>query len=206
MGANWNGFTVVPEKRVGYGQVEPTHLSAQRTSQIYAQLPADDFDILENGQFVKYNYAEEKCDLEGEGEWMMVWNEIKLYDEREQMYKDYAMIKSQFTPGADIRHDYISGNDFSGYGPFKGQMVPRVIKTNVGDIMITNTLGAPSTNNDGETDIKDELEAKYLTVDPATGFLVAASDASGDFVWAVDTTKKFTMPDGQPAVKIQRIK
>ena len=85
-------------------------------------------------------------------------------------------------------------------------MVPRVIKTNVGDIMITNTLGAPSTNNYGETDIKDELEAKYLTVNPATGFFVAASDASGDFVWAVDTTKKFTMPDGQPAVKIQRIK
>ena len=27
-------------KRIGYGQVEPNHLSAQRTSQIYAQLPA----------------------------------------------------------------------------------------------------------------------------------------------------------------------
>ena len=26
---------------VGYGQVEPNHLSAQRTAQIYAQLPAD---------------------------------------------------------------------------------------------------------------------------------------------------------------------
>ena len=25
----------------GYGQVEPNHLSAQRTAQIYAQLPAD---------------------------------------------------------------------------------------------------------------------------------------------------------------------
>ena len=27
--------------RIGYGQVEPNHLSAQRTSQIYAQLPAN---------------------------------------------------------------------------------------------------------------------------------------------------------------------
>ena len=27
-------------KRTGFGQVEPNHLSAQRTSQIYAQLPA----------------------------------------------------------------------------------------------------------------------------------------------------------------------
>ena len=28
-------------KRIGYGQVEPNHLSAQRTAQIYAQLPAN---------------------------------------------------------------------------------------------------------------------------------------------------------------------
>ena len=26
-------------ERIGYGQVEPNHLSAQRTGQIYAQLP-----------------------------------------------------------------------------------------------------------------------------------------------------------------------
>ena len=31
----------------GYGQVEPNHLSAQRTGQIYAQLPANkDIDVL----------------------------------------------------------------------------------------------------------------------------------------------------------------
>ena len=41
-------------KRIGFGQVEPNHLSAQRTSQIYAQLPANkDIAQLENGQFVK---------------------------------------------------------------------------------------------------------------------------------------------------------
>ena len=41
----------------GYGQLEPNHLSAQRTAQIYAQLPADqDIDVLEQGQFVKYDY------------------------------------------------------------------------------------------------------------------------------------------------------
>ena len=27
-------------KRIGFGQVEPNHLSAQKTGQIYAQLPA----------------------------------------------------------------------------------------------------------------------------------------------------------------------
>ena len=68
--------------RVGFGQVEPNHLSAQRTSQIYAQLPADDsIKILENGQFVKYDYAAGKVDFVGKGEWMMVFNEVKLYDD-----------------------------------------------------------------------------------------------------------------------------
>ena len=60
----------------GYGQVEPNHLSAQRTGQIYAQLPAKaDIDILENGQFVKYDYAANgngigEVNFEGPGEWI----------------------------------------------------------------------------------------------------------------------------------------
>ena len=122
-------------KRIGFGQVEPNHLSAQRTSQIYAQLPAkSDIEILENGQFVKYNYADGVVDFEGEGEWMMVFNEVKLYDDRwRESYKDFAMIRSNYTPGSDdITHD--------GLGPFKGQMTPRVIKTNVGDIYTTNCI------------------------------------------------------------------
>ena len=40
----------------GYGQVEPNHLSARKTGQIYAQLPAAaDIEVLEQGQFVKYD-------------------------------------------------------------------------------------------------------------------------------------------------------
>ena len=221
MGANWKKFVSEAGKRFGYGQVEPTHLSAQRTSQIYAQLPADDFDLLENGQFVVYDYANEEVNKTGKGEWMMVYNEIKLYDEREQMYKDYAMVKSTFTPGsASIKHDatgtatnkgsgYVDANTFSGYGPFKGQMVPRVIKTNVGDIMITNTLTGPSKDNYAQTDISNEVAADFLKVDAATGYLVKATEdeiANEVMIWAVDKTKTFTMPDGQPAVKIQRIK
>jgi len=216
MGANWKKFVSEAGKRFGYGQVEPTHLSAQRTSQIYAQLPADDFDLLENGQFVVYDYAQEKCVAPANAtapgtEPFMVWNEIKLYDEREQMYKDYAMVKSTFTPGSNsIQHDQDSNNPtFSGYGPFKGQMVPRVIKTNVGDIMITNTLSKASKDNYAQTDISAEIAADFLKVDADTGYLVAATQqdiATEVMIWAVDKTKTFTLPDGQPAVKIQRIK
>ena len=64
----------------GYAQVEPNHLSAQRTGQIYAQLPAAaDIDVLENGQFVKYDYENGLVNFTGAGEWMLVYNPIKLY-------------------------------------------------------------------------------------------------------------------------------
>ena len=69
-------------KRIGYGQVEPNHLSAQRTAQIYAQLPYNgDLEVIENGQFLKYDLANNACNTTGKGEWMLVFNEIKLYDE-----------------------------------------------------------------------------------------------------------------------------
>jgi hypothetical protein len=80
----------------GYSQVEPNHLSAQRTGQIYAQLPAAaDINILENGQFVKYDYANGEVNFTGDGEWMMVFNEVKLYEDRQQ-YEDFAMIKQNY--------------------------------------------------------------------------------------------------------------
>ena len=91
----------------GYGQVEPNHLSAQRTGQIYAQLPAaPSIDILEQGQFVKYDYAASNSngvglvDFTGAGEWMLVYNEIKLYrdhpDGSKQWDCEFAMLKDDY--------------------------------------------------------------------------------------------------------------
>ena len=78
----------------GYGQVEPNHLSAQRTAQVYAQLPAaSDIPVLEQGQFVKYDYANGVVNFEGKGEWMLVDNEIKLYRDH-QMDSEFAMIRT----------------------------------------------------------------------------------------------------------------
>lgn len=81
---------------VGFGQVEPNHLSAQYTGQIYAQLPADPaIEILEQGQFVKYDYAKGLVDFIGEGEWMLVYNEIKLYRDF-QRDCEFAMLKDNY--------------------------------------------------------------------------------------------------------------
>ena len=191
--------------RIGFGQVEPNHLSAQRTGQIYAQLPSD-AEILENGQFVKYDYATGKVNTTGKGEWMLVFNEVKLYDERNQRRKDYAMIKTDFTPGSeDIAH--------YGMGPLKGQMVPRVLKTNVGDIYTTNCLGeanknATATVGSGVSlDVKDMLkvnEQGFLEKAGGDDYALDPNGAKEPMLWQV--VKVYTMPDGQPGVKIMRVK
>ena len=100
----------------GYGQVEPNQLSAQRTGQIYAQLPAAaDINILEQGQFVKYDYAANdngigQVDFTGAGEWMLVYNEIKLYrthiDGTKQWDCEFAMIKDDYQARIYSPYDY----------------------------------------------------------------------------------------------------
>lgn len=184
--------------RVGFGQVEPNHLSAQRTAQIYAQLPAaSDIKVLENGQFVKYDYAKGECNFSGAGEWMMVFNEVKLYDDFwRESYKDFAMIADNYTPGGNISH--------YGVGPFEGQMVPRVIKINVGDHWTTNCLGAANTSGKAVVDSgieAEELLGKSLKVG-ATGYLELGNDDN----FELQVVKVYTMADGQAAVKVMRVK
>ena len=123
-------------KRKGYAQVEPNHLSAQYTGQIYAQLPAmtattsggtttvTPIPQLENGQFLRYNYAAGRASVDGSGEWMLVYNEEKLYDERRQHHKDFAMKAADMTDG---------------------KIYPRLLKTNVGDIFTTNAFKTTAT-------------------------------------------------------------
>ena len=160
----------------GFGQLEPNHLSAQRNGQIYAQLPCDtSIEKLQNAQFVKYDYAEGKVDFTGAGEWMLVYNEVKLYDPRHS-YKDFALQKKNCVGGI---------------------MVPRVMKTMVGDIFTTNLVDNGSKGS--ALAVKDKL-----TVAESTGILTYdASPEATDMVWQV--VKVYTMADGQPAVKIQRI-
>ena len=105
-----------------FAVVEPNHLSAPRSGGVYGQLPADDsITMLEQGTFVKYDYAAGKINFTGEGPWMMVFNEEKLYDEHKQMRRDYAMKKSDF---------------------YDGVMTPRVFRMYAGDIFTTNNVKA----------------------------------------------------------------
>ena len=165
----------------GYAQVEPNHLSARRTGQIYAQLPVDtSIEVLENGQFVKYDYTSGKVNFTGAGEWMLVFNEVKVYEGRQQDH-DFAMIKSNYQAAV-----YNAANDLM---PENTSMVPRVFKTNVGDIFTTNAIA------EEEVDLGDELSPNEK------GFLSKSGD--GSMTWRV--VKVYTMPDLQKGVKIQRI-
>ena len=267
----------------GYGQVEPNHLSAQRTAQIYAQLPADPaINVLEQGQFVKYDYAEGLVNFTGAGEWMLVYNETKLYREH-QLDCEFAMIKGNYQArvysplngdnGASAEemygptrllqgkrekwdptnedavdgfvamkeianpadgkvadysvastvHDYYEMNDINDpwiedaarkrlfmklravkhpekMMPDGTTMVPRVFKTNVGDIFTTNTINA------------DTLKVGQPLYVGAKGILTTVkADAvegefagSGDMEWQV--VKLYTMPDFQKGAKIMRVK
>ena len=260
---------------VGFGQVEPNHLSAQYTGQIYAQLPADpSIEILEQGQFVKYDYAKGLVNFEGAGEWMLVYNEIKLYRDF-QRDCEFAMLKgnyqarvyspldgevmqemygpTRFLQGrrevydnatgtftqldrqlaydevnkkwikveegqpeavdyafASNVYDYWEMDDvnnpensevskrlFMKLRDYKEKMmpagttiVPRVFKTNVGDIYTTNMINAD----------RDELKVGDVLTPGATGILEIGE---GAMQWQV--VKVYTMPDHQKGGKLMRI-
>ena len=234
----------IQAKGYGYGQVEPNHLSAQATKEVYAQLPAKkEIEILENGQFAKYDYAKEVVDFDGPGEWLLVWNEIKLYRDH-QMDCEFAMIRDNYqarvySPYDSARSEedkqsrYYNGVDAEGNDsitlgdktykyddvtaapdmyeihynedPFHflgryhekmmpeagSSMVPRLMKTHVGDIFTTNMIA------DEDVDLEDELSPRA-----ADGILSKSGD--GSIKWQV--VKVYTMPDHQPGVKLMRIK
>lgn len=254
----------------GYGQVEPNHLSAQRTGQIYAQLPAAaNIDVLENGQFVKYDYRNKQVNFNGAGEWMLVFNEVKVYREG-QSDADFAMIKDNYVArvyspivdmgsnvtanGATVATAQLNENmdqysDVRNWGtqtttdgrvirnltsadpyefdstdnPFQGTydypakdlmpgaytattaMVPRVFKTNVGDIFTTNTLISGSTT-DPKTAIPVYPAMGDVFTPNASGYLEKdpnGTTSTAAMQWQV--VKLYDLGDRQPAVKLMRI-
>ena len=206
----------------GYAQVEPNHLSAQRTGQIFDQLPAaSDIEVLENGQFVKYDYEKGLVNFEGKGEWMLVYNEIKLYRD-EQDDCEFAMIKKNYdakvySPSTGVLTDDARSRDYRGIvapadpyslhateDPFHiynqnevalmptgTTMVPRVLKTNVGDIFTTNCIAVAE-------------PALGATLAPNAKGILDTAVEDAEMVWQV--VKIYTMPDYQKGVKVMRIK
>lgn len=153
---------------------------------------------------------------------MLVFNEVKLYrdhlgyDDFAMKKEDYAA--SVYSPIDGDAPTYANSRDYSGvvtpadpYEPtstenpfvieqFKSPklmptgttMVPRVFKTNVGDIFTTNTIMDETV---AVSDILYVGDNGYLTKTKGT--------KSGDMQWQV--VKVYTLADRQKAAKIMRI-
>ena len=205
--------------RNGYGQVEPNQLSAQKTGQIYASLPlASDVDILQNGEFMYYDYKSGTVTANGKGEPMLVFNEVKLYEPFWQTsYKDFAMIRvgDNYVTSRLATAGYGDGAETEGVTPNPGHsdwqagyrmdgIAPRLFKTNVGDIFTTNMVetGDEITYSQGDT---LKLKKVNKAADKTGNTLVLSKTGDIDALEFV-VAKVYTMPDGQPGLKLQRIK
>ena len=163
---------------------------------------------------------------------MLVFNEIKIYEDYLRL-KDFAMIRvgdNYVTNPAAVgrvtqaNYGWADGVDTYGDGSLnkaanvdpahsdrqaaKYRMdgfAPRMFKTNVGDIFTTNmvdlgTKEAPATYAE-----KDILKLKKVTAEDGTKTLVLSKTGDIDTIQFV-VAKVYTMPDGQPGLKLQRIK
>ena len=204
-------------QRIGYGQVERQHMAAPHNGQIYAQLPAMELKDskwvpitqLENGQFLKYDYAHGKATTSGDIEWFLVYNEEKLYDERRQNHKDFVMKASDMSDG---------------------KIYPRLLRTFVGDVFTTNTFRTEATGSgdsavpavtvsgpDQKITTPDLQEGNYVVIDNDGWLVKSATKPASGIVFQVvphftqmnlkqnETKPDYTLPDGQWAVKLQRI-
>lgn len=197
--------------RVGYGQVEPNQLSAQKTGQIYASLPLDkEVTVLQNGEFMFYDYADGVVTANqtlGKGtEPMLVFNEVKLYEEPYRTsYKNFAMIRvDEYYVTSDLAAatygDGASTTSAAIESPYRlDGIAPRVFKTNVGDIMTTNMVDLEGTYAVGDLlGVKKNATSKTLVLCPED-----SAEATIPMRWQV--VKVYTMPDGQAGLKIQRV-
>ena len=197
--------------RNGYGQVEPNQLSAQKTGQIYASLPLDkNVNVLQNGEFMYYDYASGTVTANGKGEPMLVFNEVKLYEGIGQAsYKDFAMIRAGenyvTTDAAKAKFGGQTGtpvaNPHTGGYRTEG-IAPRLFKTNVGDVYTTNMVETGVQYAEG-----DVLKLKKVaSAGGGTGQTMILSKTGTEPAVEFVVGKVYTMADGQPALKLQRIK
>jgi hypothetical protein len=84
-------------------------------------------------------------------------------------------------------------------------MVPRVFKTNVGDIMTTNTINVTATGAEGAVDYANDLKVTAMLTPGADGILRAVTEDDADNCMKWQVVKIYTMPDHQPGAKIMRI-
>lgn len=227
----YKSFSQAKMVKRGFGQVEPNHLSARFTGEIYAQMPAAaDIEVLEQGQFVKYDYANRAVNFTGVGEWMLVFNEIKLYRDWETD-EDFAMIKRDYNAyvysvmGQNSDGSMTENQLTKVYTQEKYPVDPDMGRLPVGYTYEREVMEDPAYMKEGEVMVPrvfkthegdifttnmidaafDEVKVGDLLKISEKGILTPGAEMEADkMVWQI--VKKYTMPDLQPAVKVMRVK
>ena len=174
-------------------------------------------------------------DSTGVAEPYLVFNEIKLYEPFwRRSYKDFAMIRvdAKLRDGTVVPGENYVTSDLAVNGPIEGRygdgaetsgvvpnpthteypyrmdgMAPRLFKTNIGDIMTTNMVKTDSDSEEVTYTAGNLLvpvkntDSKTLVLEKFTS--ATAGDKPTGMAWAV--VKVYTMPDGQPGLKLQRV-
>lgn len=162
------------------------------------------------------------------GEPMLVFNEIKLYEPFwRTSYKDFAMIRvgDNYVTSKLATEGYGDGSLTEGVAvepahteyPYRMDgIAPRLFKTNVGDIYTTNMVALTKLSGDPATEtpityvVGDILAPEAVEHTASDGIkkyktmvLTPQNSMPDGMAWMV--VKVYTMPDGQPGLKLQRV-
>ena len=155
------------------------------------------------------------------GEPMLVFNEIKLYEPFwRTSYKDFAMFKvgdnyvtsklatEKYGENTDLAQAVSIAHDSEYKYRLKG-IAPRLFKTDLGDIYTTNMVEAGAAITYAQGDILAPEKHTWTGADGTSTYQTLVlkkqdkSDLPDGMLWSV--VKVYTMPDGQPGLKLQRV-
>jgi len=200
-------MAIVSLTKNGYGQVEPNHLAAQRTGQIYAQLGvgstalATASNIIQNGMVMDYDYAGGSITspaVGGSALTMLVMNEVRIYADF-LTPKDYAMVASG-TSNINIGLAPEAVTTTGGTTTTTTTVYPRMYKIQVGDIITTNLVCSDGTGSYADYSVGDQL----IPHPHGGGTLYLSTSTTATVAFKV--VSKNTTPDLQNALKLQCVK
>ena len=185
-----------------YGVIELNHVSWPETARVFGQLPLDstDFETVpaENGMWLAYDIAGGSVRFAN-----AVTEPVGVLYMGEKEY-------NQFEPG------------LNNYRLYRGGFYPRIGMPQVGDIYTTNTFSYTDGSGDGKFDgnaavvtaLSGNLASAPLYLIPSTTEgAPRLTDADGlaaavvaGVVTVAQVVKYYTLPNGDPAIKVQFIK
>jgi hypothetical protein len=189
--------TIKLTKANEYGQLELNLVAFPRTGRVVAQYKAGESftegKYLENGMLLKVDGVNRTVEI-GEPEkgdiYALNYSTEHMYDERVYALKDFKL------------------------NP-KDDFYPRLGYLDIGDKFTTNCVCIEATPVEKETDIEAAVKAIQTAMSEGTLFgganadgYIKLSTSSEDFVAGpvLRVIQLYTMPDGQPAVKLEVIK